>query len=217
MKKNTFLAVIAVSLILASCKKESSTPTTTPTTPTTTVTPTGTNINSSPQFTGTVNGTNFSFINGSGYTSNVSSSKQLGGSSATANYAEYQSSIFDSPTSTKGIGIWKGTITFPLSSSTPDTASFDAFFPLTTCAYSLNYTNGIEVDWVDASGVEWTTSQGTGSQTGSKFTIIAKQVLTSFGTQNVKVMINFNCTLYNTSGGSMPLTNGVYIGYFEND
>ena len=78
MKKSLFYLTIAGTVALASCtKKETTTPSTSNNTNT------GVTINSLPQFTGTINGTNYSLINGSVYQGGVGSSKNIGGTGNT--------------------------------------------------------------------------------------------------------------------------------------
>ncbi len=209
MKKSLFYLTIAGTAALASCtKKETTTPSTSNNTNT------GVTINSLPQFTGTINGTNYSLINGSVYQGGVGSSKNIGGTGATHNSASYSSYIVDN--GNHGLSIDKGTITFPLTSTYPDSATFKAFFAPGKYPYSYNDTTGIEIDWTDPNGNVYTTSLGTGVETGSTFTIAAEQYANALGYQNEKVLINFSCTLYSSTGASIQLTNGVYVGYFEN-
>jgi len=214
MKKLTFLAAVVFAVAFVSCKKNDST---TPSASTTNNNSGPVTINSTPQFSGTINSVNYSFVNGaSGYANGTAANKQIGGSMATQNYGEYQTYITNG-SNQPFFGIYKGTLTFPLSSNFPDSASFDAFFPISTCSYSLNYSNGIEVEWIDGSGNFYSTSQGSGSQSGSTFKITAKQAGMIGGNYMVKIIATFNCTLYSSSGSPIALTNGTYVGYFEND
>ena len=71
----------------------------------------------------------------------------------------------------------------------------------------------------DASGTAWSTSLGAGTQTASTFSVVSvqQQYLSGpYGDQYMKFMAKFSCTLYNASGTSKSLTNGVFVGYFEN-
>jgi hypothetical protein len=214
MKKNTVLLVVCAITLFAGCKKKddnNASPQPAQVTPTPTPTPVVVNINSTPQFTGTINGTAYSLVNGATYTSGVSSQKQIG-SPSTASYA---SLIGNDNTNQPYLTINKGTMTF--NGSMPDTASFDAFFPVGSYTYSMNYAKGIEIDWIDPSGNQYSTSMGSGNQSNSSFKVTAKQVSMVFGYYQVKIMATFNCTLYNISGTSITLTNGTYVGSFEND
>ncbi|MGP8217057.1 MAG: hypothetical protein ACLQQ4_15925 [Bacteroidia bacterium] len=213
MKNITYCTALASLMLLASCAKKDSTPSST-----TTNTNNNNNtitVNSTPQFTGTINGTAYSLVAGSVYSSGVSSGKQIGGTGATNNYEESMSMIGNATTNQPYLTINKGTITFPLSSSMPDTVTFFKFFTPGSYPYSVNYTNGIEVDWIDPSGNSYSTSLGAGTQTGSTFTITAEKAVDLLGTYNVVVVINFSCTLYNSSGSGIKLTNGVYVGAFQ--
>ena len=211
MKNITWFALLGASLMLASCAKKDNTPSSS----STNTNNSGININSTPQFTATINGSNVSLVSGSTYSSGVSSSKQMGGTGATNNYEEPSTSIGNPNTNQPYLTINKGTITFPLLSSMPDTVTYYAFFAPKSYPYSINYTNGIEVDWIDANGNIYNTSMGTGDQTGSTFAITAEKAVDLLGNYYVKVVINFSCTLYNSSGTAIKLTNGVYVGDFE--
>jgi hypothetical protein len=72
------------------------------------------------------------------------------------------------------------------------------------------------VQYRDASGAYWSTDFGSGAQTSGASCSITDTLHTTFldGTKGVKFKATFNCTLYNMDGtSSMPLTNGVYVGY----
>lgn len=213
MKYTPYYLLLVFSVILASCAKKDTTPASS------TSTNTGNNtitVNSTPQFTGTINGVNYSLVSGSVYTSNVSASKQTGGTGATSNYEEPGTSIGNNNTNTDYLSISKGTIAFPLTSSMPDTVTYFKFFAPGSYPYSYNDTSGIEVDWIDGSGNTYSTSYTGGTQTGSTFNITAEKAEDAFGGYYVIVVINFSCTLYNTAtGASIKLTNGVYVGDFE--
>ena len=208
MKKTTILLTIGIIALLAGCKKKDDN----------NATPSNSNppsnvitINSTPQFTGTINGTGYSLVEGNTYSSGVSSNKQIGSPSK----ASYASLIGNDNTNQPYLTINKGMMSF--NGSMPDTASFDAFFPGGSYTYSINHVSGIEIDWIDPNGNQYSTSMGTGNQSSSAFTVTAKHVSMVSGYYQVKILATFNCTLYNSSGGSIILTNGTYVGSFEND
>jgi hypothetical protein len=212
MKKINCFMAIALSVVIVSCTKPSTSSSSSSNNNNNTG---GVNINSTPQFTATINGSKVNLVSGSTYTSGVGASKQMGGTGATANYEEPSSSIGNPNTNQPYLTINKGTITFPLSSSMPDTATYDAFFAAKSYPYSINYANGIEIDWIDANGNIYNTSLGSGSQTGSTFSIVAEKAYYVLGNYEIKVVANFSCILYNSAGASIKLTNGVYVGDFE--
>ena len=89
------------------------------------------------------------------------------------------------------------------------------FFSAGTYNFSVDAQNGVEISWTDATGKNWSTSNGSGDETGSTFKIVSvvddPDVL---GKYYVKVKSQFNCTLYDDSGNSMPLTAGEMVGDF---
>lgn len=74
-----------------------------------------------------------------------------------------------------------------------------------------------EVQYQDANGVNWSTYFGAGNQPGtSSFVITDTLHVNLAGTDYVKFKATYNCTLYNLAGTqTMPLTNGVFVGYFS--
>jgi hypothetical protein len=218
MKKT--ICVLAALMVIASfaCKKDSSTPSSS-STPTPTPTSTVVTVNSSPQFTGTINDTGYSLVTGSVYSGGTVADNMLGGSSATYNTGNYSSYMDNLNTGHPFLGITKGTMQFALALTMPDTASFDAFFAPGVYTYSsnLNTTNGIQIQYINAKGDFYSTAQGSADQTGSTFTITAKRALGMvYGQYEVAVMATFTCKLYSSTGASITLTNGVYVGDFSN-
>lgn len=129
----------------------------------------------------------------------------------------------------------------PLSSNTPNTTSFEvtkgllhnylsitnarfkAFFkpgtyPYTTGPDSDPFKNGdgIYIFWVDKQGSLWSTTDGSGDQTGSSFKIISvDDSPDAIGRYYIKVKMQFNCKLYKEGTGEMKqLTNGEMVGLF---
>ncbi len=82
-----------------------------------------------------------------------------------------------------------------------------------TYNYSKDLLNGVEITWYDNDRKEWSTSKGTGVQTGSSFEIT--DVTNSSYEDGYKVRILFTCTLYDGNGNSKKVTNGVYVGIFR--
>jgi len=76
--------------------------------------------------------------------------------------------------------------------------------------------NGVSVDgviitYVDADGVNWTTSKGTGDQSGSSFNISAAVDATDGVSQKVATG-TFSCKLYDGDGNEIVVTNGSFKG-----
>jgi hypothetical protein len=216
MKKISYLAVALVIAFAVSCKKDSTSTPSTTTTPT--VTPTPVSVNSTPQFTATINDTNYSMVTGSVYSGGTIDNNMIGGSGATYNTGNYGSYMANTNTNQPCLTITKGTLEFSLVESYPDSALFDAYFATGTYSYSVNLStaNGIQIQWINSKGDIYSTAQGSGTQTGSTFTITEKHALGMvYGSYEVAVMATFNCTLYSTTGTSITLTNGVYVGDFS--
>lgn len=198
------LTVIA-SITISSCKKDDTDDNTT----TTTTTPT-TNENdlSIPKFTATIDGTNISYIEGTNDFEGICGTDKNIGDSATIIYS-YE--IWNNANNSSA-GITKGTLVSH-SGSVASTTLFNSFITTGTCSFSDNAANGIEIKWRSSPTDVWTTT-GT-SQTGSSFSFAIVSYTDVLGSHYAQFKATFNCKL--TNGSTVKtLTNGVFIGAFEN-
>jgi hypothetical protein len=211
MKKSfLFIGVLAIaSFVTISCKKKTTTPAATPTPSA----PAPLTANSTPQVSYSLNGTTHSYVaNGSSIESSLGSNKSLN-SSGGLSTAIYSSDL-DNGSNIDYLAINKGTMSFM--GSQPDSTSFKNFFTVGTKSYSNAAANGIEITMSDATGT-WSTSNGTQPSTSS-FSIDAVQQVWALGYQDIKFKASFTCTLYDVNGANpRVLTNGVYVGAFENN
>ena len=192
---------------LTNCKKEKSKPLNNTTNEQIT-------INSSRQFSGTINGVNYTYVEGSSdVAAGVGASKSLLPSPETST-AVYQSFLYYDSSGTGIMGINKGTMYF--NAPNPVDSSFKGFFLTGNYSYSANGINGIEIYWIDSTGSFWNTSYGTADQTGHSFNIDEIQEFNIWGSYLIKIKATFSCTLYNSSGQAINLDNGIYVGSFEN-
>ena len=127
----------------------------------------------------------------------------------------YDSSVGDQVTG-ESAGIEIGKIEYS-GSVNADYALFKSLF----IAENKVYYNGSGiVDEVRVSmvynGDIWDTTLGTADQSGSSFTITKVTEKELLGTKYVNIEATFSCTLYDFNGNTMQLTNGVYVGSFEN-
>jgi hypothetical protein len=97
-------------------------------------------------------------------------------------------------------------------------ADFYAFFAPGDYPYTSSFSqkDGVMLGWGDPSGGSWSTSAGSGDQTGSTFKIIstedARDIL---GRVYIKVKMQFNCKLYNETTGEMKeCKNGEMVAVF---
>lgn len=70
-----------------------------------------------------------------------------------------------------------------------------------------NWIDGAQVYYVDENGTYWSTDEGTKDQTGSNFEI-TEQIERGNDYSEETTSAKFNCTLYDSNGNSMILTNG---------
>lgn len=210
MKAIAPLILVAL-LAFTACKKKTSDPEPDPA-PTTTTTTGGSttstiptiDVNSTPQVSYSLDGTAVSYV--------TDGTNFFGGSGSSGNTNwTYDSGIDDGTNSY--FNITKGTIT--TAGGSPDDATFKMLFPVASAPYSVNAANGVEVSIWDSNHVQWSTSMGTGNQTGSTFNIVQ----TKDEQQNylyVKTYITFSCKVYNAGGAMKTITNGKYVGHFGN-
>jgi hypothetical protein len=200
---NVTLLVLALAMV--SCKKEESTPTPTTTTPTT---PTATTASSTPQFTGSIDGTSVSHQTGYVGFSNSASV----GSGMPSNFS-YSGQILDAAFNTV-ISVEKGNLNLP-GGGYPSNSEFSSFIPSGVYAFDATLMNGIVVTYYSG-GTEWSSALGSGDQTGSVFTVVERFESTATGDFRVKYKATFNCKVYDGLGGQKVITNGVIVSSFEN-
>ncbi len=211
MKKLNYLLITFVIISLAGCSKKDNT-----TTPTPTPTPTGITVNSSWQYSAKIDGTTHANVEGS-----LDFQGSFGWSASLAGWPDTSSCVFGSGLNgnnspNKSLSIDIGTAYFM--GNQCDTAKFKAVIHTGSYSYTANGNNGVKISWVDANGDFWATDYGTGNQTGSSFSITdVVPVGFVLGNYELKFKATFSCKLYNYStGASVLLTDGVYVGKFEN-
>ncbi|MES2141105.1 MAG: hypothetical protein V4511_15470 [Bacteroidota bacterium] len=204
--KLAVITAIIIVLGINGCKKEESAPVPTPATTNPPV-PT-----SNLYFQATINGTAVAFQDGvGGYGAGGGSE----GGTEPSGWQEGQTSMVTKAFSAQNLGgiqIMKGFV------YQPTNTQIDSMFAVKSYAYgkqspssNIDGVDGARVFYYDNSGVEWTTDLGTADQTGSAFSI-TEHIVNEVGVSHRISKITFNCTLYNSTGGSMILTNGVYRG-----
>lgn len=218
LNQTLLLSTTFIFLLLASCSKDDSSPTPTATT----TTPTGgggggssLTINSTPQFKATIDGASVNYIAGANNLEEaLGAEKSINLPNPTT--AIYTTSLYSNTTSVSMSGLKIGTLSYTGSSVASDT-EFDNFISVGSHSYSVDAANGVHISWYDAgTSSYWTTSLGSGNQTGSTFNITQVAPTNLIGNHYVKFIATFSCTLYNGSGSSKSVTNGTYVGYFEN-
>lgn len=208
-----FILMIAVTAMLGICfsgcsKDDDNNDNTTPTNP-------GVTVNSEYQATFKVDGVAVSIVNGVSGTQSLTSNQTL---SAT---------FPDSSESTMGFGMYKDVggntqSLFHIDKGTYkfigwDSTAFTAFFAKQSWPYSINAANGIAIAYFDANGTIWATDLGTANQTGSSFVIEDTKLQDFFGSYYMTVKATFNCKVYDGTGASKVITDGVGVFDFLAD
>ena len=206
MKKITVVA-FSLALIFVGCKKDSNDDAA-PGTPTLTV-------NSTPQVSFKLDGVATSVIESSTIIQYVFSSKSLATPPDSSSGA--WSAVFTNDATGDAIfTVDKGFLNFL--GASPTTAAYSTFFKVGSSSYVANPDNqlGVRMSYV-INGVEWSTNAGAGTQTGSTFAISETQNWSLNGETGVNILASFNCKLYDGSGNSKTITNGVAVCAFQND
>jgi hypothetical protein len=217
MKIGLKIAALALVLFFSDCKKKDNDPAEDPT-PTPTPAPAPIDINHAPIAQYDTDNKTYTYQDGGKVAGGMGSGLEIAGSSGTST-AEYSAYFYNTDTEDTYFSIDKGTIYTP-GTSHPDTAAFRMFFAPGTVNYSSAvapaHINGIVIEHKDDSGVMWASDKGSANQTGSVFTIVSSKQVFSFGDQQMKIYATFNCKVYDDNGNSKTLTNGKFVGYFEN-
>lgn len=194
--------VLIALLTISSCKKDDSSDDTN--NPNNDIT-----IDSEIQFAANINGSNVSILLSNIGDAVCGTDNKISVDPDTS-YFKYDSYMSNSD-NTLAIQIKKGT----LKSITgyPDNTTFQAFFPTGNYSYAVNAVKGLEIRYWDANQKEWSTSMGSANQSGKTFTIDASR---DDGNDYVKIKASFSCNLYDASGNSITLTNGIFVSHFAN-
>jgi hypothetical protein len=111
--------------------------------------------------------------------------------------------------STSGLSIDKGTYKFTVFPT--DSAALVNFFKKQSYSYSPDAENGISITYYDDAGDPWSTSLGTGNQSGSTFTIEETKYQELLGDKYIRVKAKFSCKVYSSSGAVKNITDGVAV------
>ena len=212
MKKFQYLLIVSFVLLIAGCSKDKDENTTT----TPSQNSSGITINSTAQYSIKVDGNSFARMDGSQNFQGVVSWSASITTPPDSSSTSFGSGLADNNSPNLGFSIDIGNITF--SGNSVDPAAFKAFIQAGSYSYTPSGNNKVvAVRWADENGNFYSTEWGTGTQTGSTFTITDVQDAgTVLGHAHVKFKATFNCTLYDFFGSAKTLTDGVYVGYFEN-
>ncbi|MBO6516109.1 MAG: hypothetical protein JJ975_06135 [Bacteroidia bacterium] len=170
------------------------------------------NINLDPRFEATIDGQSVRFTSDQ-HLVGVGISSSIGVS--TPSTFEYESN-FSSIRGERAVAINKGTLNLPLGGF-PDKGEFLSFFQKGSVPFSKDAEDGIEIWFNDGKGTSWSTSKGTGDQTGSTFNFEVISDFSGFDVWTVKYRASFTCTLYDDDGNSVELTNGKSMAFFSDE
>lgn len=180
-----------------------------------TPTPTPVTVNSEPQVAFKLDGTSLNYVTGginpySSYFGNSSLMNTWPDSSETTYGFGFENIL----TGNYVMEFHKGTFKHMIPS---DSADFTDFFPKQTIPYSIDAEDGIMIRFYDGTGTLWSTDQGSANQTGSVFKIDDRKPFLFASEKYIKVKFSFNCKVYDGSGASKTITNGVGVITFWAD
>jgi hypothetical protein len=193
--KNLLMGIVSLCLF-ASCKKENSSPA---------------ESDYPYYFSANINGANIKF-EADDLLSTYGCGTSAPSSSSGFHHDIYEGTVIQNPLQPAKSSIYVHILKY--FNDEPDQAQRIAMFTLGNYGYGVSNTspstvNGATVDYVDADGKSWSTQDG--SQTGSTFTITELSDNDDFTA--VKLFkATFNCKLYDGSGNSVELKNGVIKG-----
>ncbi|HNS13192.1 MAG TPA: hypothetical protein PKM97_11315 [Bacteroidia bacterium] len=210
MKKiNLTLLVIAFLGLLSCSKNEKDTVSPSPA-PSTTI-----NVNSPSQYSIVFDGTTYSHIDGV-----QDFQESVGWSSSLATFPDTSSTTFSSGleninSNIESFYIELGRVYFL--GNEVDTSVFKSFLQTGARNYSVDPANGVSIGFTDPSGTYWSSSLGSANQNGSLFSITEYKALGMvLWSYQVKIKATFNCKVYDFNGNVKTVTDGVYVGVFEN-
>jgi hypothetical protein len=212
MKKLIYLCLVLA--IVSSCKKDSDNDTPAPTNNTGNNNNNGSGtitINSPDQVSMKIDGVPTSKVaDGINISADVGSYGNMDTPPDTS-YGVYGSSLNSVSIAETYISIDKGRLYF-LGWPASNTA-FKTFFNPGAYSYATTPELGITISMYQ-NGVGWSTNNG--SQSGSTFNITDMQEVTAGGSYGVKIRCTFSCKLYDSLGNVKTITEGIYVGHFEN-
>jgi hypothetical protein len=210
LKKFTYLISALAFISFSSCKKDSSSTNTTPTPTTTAIT-----IDSPIQLSCKINGTQLSYIeDGTTNQSGWSSDNSLAGLPDTSYFA-YGGDLLRSADDSVLFQIYKGTLANV--GVPPSDATFDNFFANGTYGYAPNSNQkfqGVYIHIRYNNKLYTTLNNASGAQSGSNFKIEAGKQVTNPSDHEWKIKASFNCKLYDDTGASITLTDGILVCSF---
>lgn len=209
--KNIQLAVLTfVFLGFFSCSKNDNDTVSPTPAPSTTI-----DVNSPWQYSIKFDGTAYSHVEGAqDFQGSVGWSSSLVGAPDPSS-TTFSSSLDNINSNVEGFGIELGRVYF--FGNEVDTAVFKDFLQTGPRNYSVDPANGVSVGFTDPSGTHWSSSFGTANQSGSLFSITEYKTLGMvLWSYQVKIKATFNCKVYDFAGNVKTITDGVYVGVFEN-
>jgi hypothetical protein len=192
MKRTLFLAILTISTILSSCKKDD---------------PSG-DSNGVYYYEATIDGVKYKVsIPLDNFDPNLMAGSGIAGSDDVV----FSSNISDYRANGSELGITKGVMSEYFNSTNQE---FRNFFAPGNYNYSSFGQNGVTIDWLDKSGKLWSTENAPALQNGSSFKIVSIEDLPdSRGILYIKTTIQFSCKLYDEAG-NVKQASGTYVGIF---
>jgi len=210
--KSIIALFLFATLLFTFCKKQDPEPEPEPTP--VAPPPAGLSVNSTPQAEFTLDGTTYTYVVGKDTVANLRTNDKLAVGTSTS--ATYHSSFTKTGKYPKTyIKFTKNLLTY-IGNPTPAELSFKNFFSVGDVPYMTpDPTYGMRITYIDANGVEWATDKGIRDQSTSNFKIKeVKEVKLAY--QEMVVYATYDCMLYDGTGKVKALTNGKFVGNFEN-
>jgi hypothetical protein len=210
-KTKSILALVLLASVFTFCKKDDPAPEPEPE-PVAPVNP-GIGVNSTYQTEFTLDGTNYKYEVGKDSILSTKTNDKVQ-VSISSKKAVYHSAFVYGVKQKPRFKVSKSWLTIN-DDAYPAEQSFRNYFMPSAVGFSTGNVDGIRLSWIDATGKEWATDKSSGDQSTSEFKIVAnKEVKNAY--QEMIIYATFNCKLYDDNGASKTLTNGKFVGTFEN-
>jgi len=165
-------------------------------------------INSTVQFSGTVDGTAYGFVAGQGSLQPYTGSAGYWGTNGELSQRQYTGGVTDFFTN-KFASVSKGNL--QITGNSPTLAQMQALWAVGSYDYTVDAVNGVAVGFSPDGATFWSTSNGSGTQPGtSSFVITDVGSSASFSGEITKVRVEATCVLYDDNGNTANLE-GVFV------
>lgn len=167
-----------------------------------------------PHFFGTIDSTDFRLIAGGNGYANFSINGKNAATPPDSPSVTFVSSLSRTGQPALTLTIKKKSLRYDPAGS-PTDAAFEAFFAPGPQNFASSFSDGMVVEWIDASSKTW--SSANGAQLNGLFDILSANKRYLSGVTVLDVKCSFSCTLYDSQGNALLLQSSEFYGTFKNN